>query len=183
MTLPSGWFTQLDVTFYRELVSRVPVGGKIAEIGVWQGRSLCSVADIIIANDLSVVAVDIFTGTVSEPVLLEEAGRTDIRDEFIKNIKEFGILDRTFVLPVSSAEAVKQIADGELDMGFIDAEHTEKACSEDIEIWYPKIKDGGILAGHDYKYHGGVHAAVNKAFGSAVQSDNNIWYIIKTKKQ
>ena len=30
------------------------------------------------------------------------------------------------------------------------ADHSYTGCSNDIDFWYPKIRDGGILAGHDY---------------------------------
>ena len=33
---------------------------------------------------------------------------------------------------------------------YIDARHDYCGCSEDIQNWWPKVKPGGIMAGHDY---------------------------------
>ena len=43
----------------------------------------------------------------------------------------------------------KNIKRDELDICFIDADHTFKGCSNDIEAYYPKVKNGGIISGHD----------------------------------
>ena len=33
---------------------------------------------------------------------------------------------------------------------YIDANHHYKECLADIEAWYPKVRSGGIISGHDY---------------------------------
>ena len=45
--LPDGWFHDGDIKQYRKLVEQVPDNGTIIELGVWKGRSLCSIADLI----------------------------------------------------------------------------------------------------------------------------------------
>lgn len=42
------------------------------------------------------------------------------------------------------------IPDGALDAAYIDGNHYYKEVLADIEAWYPKVRTGGILAGHDY---------------------------------
>lgn len=37
-----------------------------------------------------------------------------------------------------------------LDFVFVDANHAKKYVLEDIKHWYPKIKTGGVLFGHDF---------------------------------
>ncbi len=49
-----------------------------------------------------------------------------------------------------SSEAVKDFEDESLDFVYIDANHSYESVKEDIELWKPKVKIGGILAGHDY---------------------------------
>jgi len=50
----------------------------------------------------------------------------------------------------------------ELDFIYIDGSHEEKEVAADIEAWWPKVSQIGILAGHDYdEEHPGVIAAVN----------------------
>ena len=37
-----------------------------------------------------------------------------------------------------------------LDFVYIDARHDYDGCLEDIVAWYPKLKKGGLIAGHDF---------------------------------
>lgn len=54
------------------------------------------------------------------------------------------------------------------DLVFIDAEHTYGACRDDIEAWWPLVRQGGILSGHDYNHrrYKGVTQAVNEWSGA-----------------
>lgn len=36
------------------------------------------------------------------------------------------------------------------DFIYVDARHDYKGATEDIEVWFPKLNSGGIIAGHDY---------------------------------
>lgn len=47
-------------------------------------------------------------------------------------------------------EAAKYFADGELDYVYIDANHEFPYVVEDMRTWIPKVRSGGIVAGHDY---------------------------------
>lgn len=51
-----------------------------------------------------------------------------------------------------SVEAAKQIPDGWLDFVYIDGDHSYEACMADLEAWDPKVRKGGVIAGHDYIY-------------------------------
>ena len=64
--LPQGWFHDKDIEMYRMLAEQVPDYGMIIELGVWKGKSLCSIADIIKKKNLIVYAVDTFKGTTGE---------------------------------------------------------------------------------------------------------------------
>lgn len=52
-----------------------------------------------------------------------------------------------------SMEAVEEFPDNSLDFVFIDAMHDFKHTAEDICEWSKKVKPGGIIFGHDYKFH------------------------------
>lgn len=49
-----------------------------------------------------------------------------------------------------SGEAARHFADQSLDYVYIDADHSQAGCAADIAVWWPKVRLGGILAGHDY---------------------------------
>lgn len=46
---------------------------------------------------------------------------------------------------------------------YVDGDHGYEACAEDIAIWWPRLAEDGILAGHDYTLEQpGVVRAVNE---------------------
>jgi len=49
----------------------------------------------------------------------------------------------------SSSDAAKELQDNSYDFVFIDADHSMKAVLEDLDNYWPKIKNNGIIAGHD----------------------------------
>jgi hypothetical protein len=54
------------------------------------------------------------------------------------------------VLRTTSKDAAENMENGLLDFVYIDAQHTYDAVREDLGLWYPKVKVGGVFAGHDY---------------------------------
>lgn len=158
--LPQGWFFPEDIKLYRSLVEKVPDGGTIIELGVWKGRSLCSIADIIKRKNLKVYAVDTFQGTYSEGDIHKEAKEVDLQKVFEDNMKKFGLDVKIY--PMTTNEAAKVIPPTvKFDLIFIDADHMFDAITQDLENWIPKCK--GIIAGHDYDREG-IQRAVDKLF-------------------
>lgn len=54
--------------------------------------------------------------------------------------------------------------DKEIDLLFIDGDHSAEGVGGDIDIWIPYVKDGGYVLFHDYgsPYHGFVTLAVDE---------------------
>ncbi len=70
-----------------------------------------------------------------------------------------------FFYRMTSVEASKSFRDESLDFVFIDALHFYENVKEDIEIWIPKIRNGGMIAGDDFSDAGrfmGVKQAVSE---------------------
>ncbi len=57
---------------------------------------------------------------------------------------------RSSILRLTSEEAAREIPEGSLDFAYLDAQHHYEAVKHDIALWWPKVKAGGLLAGHDY---------------------------------
>jgi len=98
-------------------------------------------------------------------------------------------LDDVILVHKKSHEAVVDVPD-ELDLVYIDAIHDYEHVQQDIECWYPKIRIGGILCGHDY-YEEGVRLSVLNKFSVFDESilsvdrvgwgaESSDWFIIKT---
>lgn len=60
---------------------------------------------------------------------------------------------RMRVLRAWSLEAAAEVEDGSLDFVYIDANHALEYVVADIAAWSPKVRPGGIIAGHDYVPH------------------------------
>lgn len=58
--------------------------------------------------------------------------------------------ERCKIIRMDSVEASKLYEDESLDFVYIDADHSYEGCFKDLEAWYPKVRKGGIFAGHDY---------------------------------
>ncbi len=56
---------------------------------------------------------------------------------------------RRLMLKGASVDMIEYILDETLDFVFIDAEHTYDAVLEDLNAWYPKVRSGGLIGGHD----------------------------------
>jgi len=50
----------------------------------------------------------------------------------------------------NSVTAATSIKDESLDWVYIDAGHSFKEVESDYKAWYPKVRKGGIISGHDY---------------------------------
>lgn len=58
---------------------------------------------------------------------------------------------------MSSQAACDAFANASLDFVYLDANHRRKYVLQDLRAWWPKLKPGGWLCGHDYKARTKVH--------------------------
>ncbi len=69
-------------------------------------------------------------------------------DMTVEHLARFG--ERSRIVRQTSLEASKQFENGTLDFVYIDARHDLPWIAEDLRVWWPKIRTGGVFAGHDY---------------------------------
>jgi hypothetical protein len=62
---------------------------------------------------------------------------------------------------VPSVAAAALFAPRTFDLVYIDASHVEENVLADLEAWYPKVRPGGLLCGHDWNTYEGVNRAVH----------------------
>jgi predicted O-methyltransferase YrrM len=58
-----------------------------------------------------------------------------------------------------SEEAINDVPNG-IDFLYIDGEHSKKQVAMELELYYPKMKTMGVIAGHDYC---GMHIDLTEA--------------------
>ena len=97
----------------------------------------------------------------------------------IKRLKNFSNIEWVFI---TSDKAVNNIPDS-LDFVYIDANHNYEFVKNDIELYYPKVRIGGVLGGHDFSgdYLGVVQAVIEftKSKNLELFTKNNEWWIVK----
>lgn len=159
-----GWFDY--ELLYRELAAKIPDGGTFAEVGTWQGRSLGAFNAFAKESKkhIHLHAVDTFRGepgnAVHEAILKAHGG--SVEKVFRANMKALGLNGELTVHVSDSAAAAALFPDGSLDAVFIDADHREEAVRADIRAWLPKVKRGGVIAGHDIDEPGVVAAVTTE---------------------
>jgi predicted O-methyltransferase YrrM len=143
----------------------------VAEIGVWQGR----LSDVLMRLDLDrLILVDPFDTALPHcsKKWFSQAELDLVYEAILNRIPKHCEFYR-----LESVLAAGIMKDESLDFVFIDANHYK--CAEDIEAWWPKVKQGGVLAGDDYVQIHEVKAAVDVAFPEC-ESHGRIWW--KEKK-
>jgi hypothetical protein len=58
--------------------------------------------------------------------------------------------EKRVVLRGMTTEVVEQIPDGSLDFVYIDGDHTLRGITTDLARFYPKVREGGFVAGDDF---------------------------------
>lgn len=72
--------------------------------------------------------------------------------------------EKVFLHKQTSEIYSKEVEDNSLDVVYVDGDHKYPSVLNDLDLWYPKIKSGGFLCGHDYsKRPNHKHVEVNQA--------------------
>lgn len=124
----------------------------------WRGRHLISIDPW--RTDVSDAYVDIANvGQDQHDSFFEQTRR---------RLSRFGA--RSSIWRMTSIEAAERIPDASLDFVYVDARHDYESVLEDLAAWHPKVRPGGVFAGHDYidgKFPAGifgVRSAVDEFF-------------------
>jgi len=160
--------------------------GKIvlAEVGVLDGR--LSQVLLNYRADLYLYMVDMWDVPYARYAESESQAAVMTADSTRKTRRHAELatcfaLDRRAIRQGLSVEVAKTLEDGSLDAVFIDADHTDAGVTEDLEAWVPKVKRGGLIAGHDYgDGQWGVTAAVDRFFPERVETGaDRVWWTWK----
>lgn len=169
-----GMFSDDDIRIYKELYNKVPINGFTLEIGCFLGRSITSVADIIKEKNLKVFLVDKFN--LHHWGYWKDATIYSHYDEVYEVLRHFNIHKNVCAFSHSSHVADVFFKNNKFDLIFIDTDHTYECLSKEIELYRPKLRNGGIFCGHDFNPNfPGVIKAVKEAYGENYINDGNFW--------
>ena len=141
-----GWLTPKEGRLLYELARRCTGRGVIVEIGSWKGKSTIWLAHG--ARDgagASVYAIDPHTAQSDN---LATQSPVPTFEEFTRNIRAAGVADLVVPLVTTSAAAAPAF-DRPVELVFIDGAHDYESVALDLELWFPKVLEGGTIAFHD----------------------------------
>jgi hypothetical protein len=113
-----------------DMMKYLPPLKKVAEVGCYWGVS----TEVLAMFAEHVYAVDIWPD--------EEVFR-----RFQERMKPY---PNVTIVRGRSPEIADQFADGLLDLVYIDADHSFMPVRTDVLGWYPKVRNGGWISGHDW---------------------------------
>lgn len=128
-------------SFYKKIAHQLPDNCRVVEIGVGDGYSA-----LLLAHELKSLNKNF------RLVMIDSCdyGHTDQANTIMRNIILSNLGQYIDFLQIGSLDGSCKFPDNYFDFGFVDASHRYEPTKADVRLWYNKIKDEGILAGHDY---------------------------------
>lgn len=152
--------------FLKEASKCIPKNGAAVELGVFNGDFSEMILDYLKSNRLHLIdPFEINEETYGDAMRLTTAYSTDKQyaDVFDKFSHEI-LTGKVVVNRKYSYDAVKDYPNNYFNFIYIDASHLYKDVKQDLNDWLPKLKNGGLMCGHDYVNHDsfGVIKAVDE---------------------
>lgn len=172
-----NWFTYAQ--FYHSMVQKAIDGSHFVEIGSWKGRSASFMAVEIHNSNKKIKfdCVDTWKGSIEhvDDLFVKE---DTLYSEFLKNIEPV----KHIINPIrmASLDACKNYEDNTLDFVYIDASHEYDDVKKDIINWLPKVKTGGIIAGHDINCPDVKKAVIEVIPAAESVFQYDIWFMQKS---
>ena len=133
------------IDFLKKFNTLIP-NGKGVEIGVFKGGFS---KEILNAWNGKLYMIDVWRGLGDEyEDMSNHNNHTEAYFETMKNIS--GFEERGIMIRSLSKDCVDLFENESLDFVYIDANHAYDFIKEDMNLWFPKLKKGGIFSGHDY---------------------------------
>lgn len=151
-----------------------------AEIGVF--RADTSVHLLKAFPELHLVCVDPFIEYTEHEHDKSQAVMSECERTARARLEPF--CGRVTLIKDCSVPAAAPQPNESLDFVFIDAIHSFEAVLSDLEAWFPKVRRGGLVAGHDVSW-GGVREAVEQFLGAHnlagffTPSTSDVWFFLK----
>jgi hypothetical protein len=165
---------------------------RVAELGVYRG----DLSEYLLSMfpELELTLVDVWSQQGFSPGYLLSGDDVAVQPEaqlkanMCEAIQKVSFAShRVRVWRAKTSEAASWFPEARYDLVFIDADHSYSAVVQDILAWYPRVRSGGILSGHDYlypeKFGGDVARAVDECverFGLELHlEDDYVWWVKK----
>ena len=152
---------------------------KIVEVGTWDGRNAKKLRKLF--PDAHLYLIDPYHPTLT---YFQKGAPISFKpEEYERNYqnvcKYFEKDSKATLLKTTSLKGVDQVPN-DIDLVFIDGDHSYKHAKQDILAWNPKVRIGGLLTGHDYNPDfPDVIKAVNECLPNKfIVGKDSVWAVI-----
>lgn len=128
-------------------LSVLPKNGVISEIGVKTGGHANEILNI--CNPKKMYLIDSWDEN-DEYFNEENSKKSEWHNHYTNTINLFKGYDFVHVIKKKSHDALFDFEDNYFDAIYIDASHRYHNVLSDLNKWYPKVKNKGVLCGHDF---------------------------------
>jgi Methyltransferase domain len=144
-----GWLRDEQARRLWDAAGNVPEGGKIVEIGSYQGRATI-VLTCGASENVEVVSVDPHAGNDRGPGQWEGLPENGQRDHlaFHDHLRSRGLAGRVRQVRSPSSSAHPEVV-GEIDLLYIDGSHRYREALGDLRDWGSRVREGGTMFVHD----------------------------------
>lgn len=166
-----GWLVGYQIPLLWTIGTQLD--GSFVEVGSWKGRSTVTFCLGSMFNNVNIYSVDTFMGSVEHQEEIAKNGC--VRHIFENNLAKAGVSNKVTIQQGTSFQISQTHEDNSLNAIFIDAAHDYENVKLDINSWYPKLKSGGLMFGHDYpdpNDPNGGFEGLRDAVNSYVKHDN-----------
>lgn len=117
------------------------------EVGVWKGELS---AQILKKPIKELHLVDPWKSITDIPERFHAIPQDEMDEIHDDIVAKFSGDDRVKIIRDFSAKAVEKFEDNSVDWVYIDGNHSYEFVKEDLNLWWPKVKKGGMLCGDDF---------------------------------
>lgn len=165
---------------------------KAVEVGVEEGIN----AERMMSSNIGMLyLVDPYKAHINHSIATDTP-IYQVTQDFMDNAKRLAhdrmlpFSGRYVFMELTSEDASKLFENNSIDYVYIDSIHSYDEVKKDISLWFPKVRVGGILSGHDYALgshkgdigYQGLMKAVNefvKEKGIKLYNPYEDWWVIK----
>lgn len=148
------------------------------EAGSWKGHSASIIGKVVKQNGGRLYCIDHWQGNEGTKNV-DRAQDKDIQAIFEHNMKTLELWDYITAIKSDSVTASAQFDNNSIDFLFLDADHRYQPFMDELKAWYPKLKAGATICGHDCEgYFSGAPQDIQDRIVCCLEEDyiNNAYH-------
>lgn len=139
------------------------LNNNLCELGVFEGAGIKT---LVKSNPKLLIGIDLWQDDNNWAVT-DGMTQSKMDENYREALQLLELYPAVQYIKDYTTNCADKFEDEYFDFIYVDADHSYEGCEADLINWWPKVKRGGILSGHDYfeaasKYKFGVIQAVDE---------------------